>query len=121
VRSPGKAIVAVVKALAFSVVFVVFWLFITAQAALMSPVIQERCLEADASAATRSVQVDTHWTYIVWPPFALASLDPPGTCVRNSPLHVGLDAVGVWKLPSAEDQVRQHILDQLPASERPPG
>jgi hypothetical protein len=39
---------------------------------------------------------------------------PSGLCVRNSPLRVGLDAVGIWKLPSAEDQVRAHIIDQLP-------
>jgi hypothetical protein len=59
------------------------------------------------------VVVDKHWTYILWPPFTFASDDPPGRCVRNSPIRQGLDAVGVWKLPSPEEQVREHVAAQL--------
>jgi len=77
-----------------------------------SGVVQERCASTVAVSATGAVQVDSHWTYVLWPPLFLASIDPAGRCVRNSPLHVGLSAIGLWKLPSAEDQVRQHIVDQ---------
>lgn len=76
-------------------------------------VVREYCLDEQASRATNSVQVDSGWTYVLWPPLIFANADPTGTCVRNSPLRQGLDAVGVWSLPSPEEQVRGHIEDQL--------
>lgn len=85
-------------------------------------VVREYCLDESASVATKSVQVDSSWTYVVWPPLLFANSDPPGRCVRNSPLREGLSAIGVWDLPSAEKQVKQHIEDQLRgqrASEKP--
>jgi hypothetical protein len=33
--------------------------------------------------------------------------------VRHSPLREGLAAIGVWDLPPAEEQVREHIETQL--------
>jgi len=79
-------------------------------------VVREYCLDAQSSRATNSVQVDSKWTYIVWPPLVFANADPTGTCVRNSPLREGLSAVGVWSLPVPEQQVRDHIEDQLGSS-----
>lgn len=76
-------------------------------------VVHEYCLDNNASAASGTVKVDTKWTYILWPPLFLDALDPPGRCVRNTPLREGLDSLGIWKLPSPEEQVRQHVLDQV--------
>ena len=76
-------------------------------------VVREYCLNVPASRAEHTVVVEKHWTYILWPPVVFAANDPPGRCVRNSPLRQALDAVGIWKLPTPEQQVRQHILDQL--------
>jgi hypothetical protein len=78
-----------------------------------SGVVREYCLDVTASQATQSVVVDKHWTYIVWPPLMFSSLDPAGRCVRNSPLRQALDALGIWKLPLPEEQVRRHVLAQL--------
>lgn len=75
-------------------------------------VVHEICLDPRASAATSSIVVETHWTYVLWPPGPLASLDPSGRCVRNSPLREALSASGIWKLPSGEQQVRRHIASQ---------
>lgn len=76
-------------------------------------VVREYCLDEEASRATNSVQVNSSWTYIVWPPLMLGNADPSGTCVRNSPLREGLHSVGVWTLPRPEEQVRDHIEEQL--------
>jgi hypothetical protein len=76
-------------------------------------IVHEYCLDSQSSVATQTVQVDSHWTYILWPPLIFSAIDPPGRCVRNTPLREGLDAVGIWKLPSPEVQVRDHIRDQL--------
>jgi hypothetical protein len=77
-------------------------------------VVREYCLDEDASRATNSVQVESSWTYILWPPLFFANTDPPGRCVRNSPLREALGAVGVWNLPpSPEQQVKDHIESQL--------
>jgi hypothetical protein len=75
--------------------------------------VREYCLDTKATAASHSIVVEKHWTYVLWPPFFFASNDPPGRCVRNSPLREGLSAVGIWKLPSPEEQVRRHIASQL--------
>lgn len=76
-------------------------------------VVREHCLDTDASNRAGAVEVESKWTYMLWPPGPLASVDPPGRCVRLSPLHEALSAVGVWKLSPATVQVRQHVLDQL--------
>lgn len=76
-------------------------------------VVREICLDERASMAAGRVEVDSGWTLILWPPFVFANIDPAGRCVRNSPLREGLSAVGVWKLPSPQEQVRQHIESQL--------
>jgi len=76
-------------------------------------VVREHCLDLAASRAAQSVRVDTHWTYILWPPLLLASADPAGRCVRNPPVREGLAAIGLWSLPSPEEQVRQHVVSQL--------
>ncbi len=76
-------------------------------------VVREYCLGKARSAATRSVQVNSGWTYIVWPPLLFANLDPPGRCGRNSPLRQGLSAAGIRGLPSPEEQARGHIESQL--------
>jgi hypothetical protein len=76
-------------------------------------VVREYCLDIPASKAAGTVVVDKHWTYVLWPPSVLAANDPPGRCVRNSPLRQGLDAIGLWKLPTPEEQVRRHVVEQL--------
>ena len=75
-------------------------------------VVREHCLELETSTATQP-DLDSKWTYVLWPPSFLANLDPPGTCVRNSPLHEGLSELGVWELPPPGEQVREHIVEQL--------
>jgi hypothetical protein len=80
-------------------------------------VVREYCLDVPASRATNSVQVESSWTIILWPPLFFANSDPPGRCVRNAPLREALSALGVWTLPSPEEQVRGHIENQL-ASQR---
>jgi hypothetical protein len=75
-------------------------------------VVKEHC--ADLEQARAGVRdVDSGWTYILWPPLTLANLDPSGGCVRNSPLREGLAAIGLWELPSADEQVERHIREQL--------
>lgn len=76
-------------------------------------VVKEHCLDTELSRSTNSVQVNSSWTYILWPPLIFANADPSGTCVRNSPLREGLNSMGVWALPSPEEQVHDHIEDQL--------
>lgn len=78
-----------------------------------SGAVREYCLDVPASQAAQAVVVDKHWAYVLWPPLIFASQDPPGLCVRNSPIRQALDAVGIWKLPSPEEQVRRHVAAQL--------
>ena len=80
-------------------------------------VVREYCLNVPASQAAQAVVVDKHWTYILWPPLVLSGNDPPGRCVRNTPIRQALDAIGVWKLPTPEEQVRRHVVAQLKASQ----
>jgi hypothetical protein len=87
--------------------------FLVVQLTLGSGVVREHCLDVKASQATGTVQVDSHWTYIVWPPLYFAAMDPAGRCVRNTPLHEALSYVGIWKLPSPTEQVRRHVTSQL--------
>jgi hypothetical protein len=93
-----------------------FLMFVTVSSSL--GVVREYCLNVPASEAAHTVVVDKHWTYIAWPPVMFSAVDPPGRCVRNLPLRQALDAVGIWKLPSPEEQVRRHIAEQLKASQR---
>jgi hypothetical protein len=75
-------------------------------------IVREYCADIEASRSTNSVQVESSWTYVLWPPLFFANTDPPGRCVRNSPLREGLSAIGIWSLPSPEEQVRKHIENQ---------
>ncbi len=76
-------------------------------------VVREHCLDLENSNQVDGADIDRKWTYILFPPLTFANLNPPGGCVRNSPLREGLSAVGIWKLPSAEAQVERHISEQL--------
>jgi hypothetical protein len=82
-------------------------------------VVRESCLDTEMSQSSGRVEVSSHWTYIVWPPLIFANLDPPGRCVRNSPLREGLSAAGIWELPSPEAQVSIHIEEQLDNRQTP--
>jgi hypothetical protein len=75
-------------------------------------VVREHCLDVDSSLAAQRVDLDSKWTYVLWPPMPLANLDPSGTCVRNSPLREAMAKAGVWKLDSPDAQVRTHLEKQ---------
>jgi hypothetical protein len=78
-------------------------------------VVREHC--ADLDQARRGIaEVDSGWTYTLWPPVFFSNVDPTGGCVRNSPLREGLAELGVWELDSPEAQVREHIRKQLAAN-----
>ncbi len=108
-RERGTAVGAVVgiAGLLFVLAQAVFWL------GSATGIVREYCLDVSASSATNSVQVESSWTYVMWPPLIFSSADPPGRCVRNTPLHQGLSTIGIWTLPSPEQQVREHVADQL--------
>jgi hypothetical protein len=72
-------------------------------------VVREHCLDVESSLVAQRADVDSKWTYVLWPPMPLANADPSGTCVRNSPLREVLAKADVWKLHSPEDQVRTHL------------
>ncbi len=80
-------------------------------------VVRESCVDLERSTQSR-LEIDTHWTYILLPPGPLANIDPAGTCVRNSPLREGLSAIGIWELASPEQQVREHVEEQLRETRR---
>ena len=103
--------VGVVLASAFMLAQLVFWL------GSSTGIVYEICLDPERSAPGRVV-VEEHWTYVFFPPLMLSSIDPPGRCVRNTPLHQGLSAVGIWRLPPPEQQVEDHIRSQQAASVR---
>jgi hypothetical protein len=106
-RGSSWAAIAGVAGLLFVLAQVVFWI------GSATGIVREYCLDVPASRATNSVQVESSWTYVMWPPLIFSSADPPGRCVRNTPLHEGLSAIGIWKLPSPEQQVREHVAEQL--------
>ena len=90
--------------------------FVLAQiVAFALPVVREHCLNVAASESQQRVMVDTKWTVLAWPPPPFASLDPTGRCVRNGVGRELLAEAGVWALPSRQEQVRQHVADQLTA------
>lgn len=76
-------------------------------------VVREHCADAETSSPESGLDVDSSWTYILWPPLVFANADPAGTCVRNAPLREALDQVGIWDLPSAEEQVADHLREQF--------
>src|SRR5215207_8588708 len=100
---------------AFTVLSAVVALSVKAELiATFSGVVREHCLDVEASQQSGMVNIDSHWTYILWPPLMFAANDPPGRCVRNNPTRVALDELGIWSLPSPEAQVRRHIAAPSP-------
>ncbi len=109
----GRAVSAIggLLGVVFVVAQFVFWV------GSATGVVYEICLDPDRS-APGGVVVEEHWTYVFFPPLLLSSVDPPGRCVRNTPLHQGLSAVGIWQLPPPEQQVEDHIRSQRVAGVR---
>lgn len=78
------------------------------------------CLEPEGAPPERARVVEGV-VYVFFPPLILSSIDPPGSCVRNTPLHQGLSALGIWQLPPPRIQVEDHLRSQAaPASGRQP-
>lgn len=75
-------------------------------------VVKEHCLDVEASERAGTVRVDSHWTYIVFPPIFFSAADPAGRCIRNTPLREGLAALSIWSLDSSSEQVRDHVVEQ---------
>src|SRR5438105_887754 len=75
-------------------------------------VVHEHCLDAVPSRALGRPDIESHWTSVLWPPLAFSARDPAGMCVRTSPLHEALTAIGIARLPSPQAQVRRHVLAQ---------
>jgi hypothetical protein len=69
------------------------------------------CLEPEGAAPARA-EIEQGVVYVLFPPLILSSIDPPGSCVRNTPLHQGLSALGVWELPPPRVQVEAHLRSQ---------
>ena len=103
----GKLVsaVGVLLASAFMLAQLVFWL------GSSTGIVYEICLDPERS-KPGMVAVEGHWTYVFFPPLLLSSIDPPGRCVRNTPLHQGLSALGIWTLPPPERHVVGHIGSQ---------
>ena len=95
----------VLLAFAFVLAQFIFWV------GSATGVVYEICLDPDRTRPGRVV-VEEHWTYVIFPPLLLSSIDPPGACVRNTPLHQGLSALGIWELPPPAEQVERHIESQ---------
>ena len=104
---------AAAQALGFALALV----FVLAQFALWGGtslgIVREHCADLDRTLATGRPTVESKWTYVIFPPLAFANLDPAGACVRNAPLLEALSALGIWELPSPQEQVAEHIRDQL--------
>ena len=73
------------------------------------------CLEPEG-APPEQARVVERVVYVFFPPLLLSSIDPPGSCVRNTPLHQGLSALGVWELPPPREQVENHLRSQAALS-----
>ena len=69
------------------------------------------CLEPEG-APPEKARVVEGVVYVLFPPLLLSSIDPPGSCVRNTPLHQGLSALGIWELPPPRVQVEDHLRSQ---------
>jgi hypothetical protein len=102
----GFAILGGVVGFAFLLSQVIFW------SGTSTGIVREHCLDVDASERTQSVQVDSHWTLILFPPMLFSAADPAGRCVRNTPLREGLAALSIWSLDAASEQVRVHAVEQ---------
>ena len=72
-------------------------------------IVKEHCL---ASNAENIQQVESGWTYILWPPLIFTALDPPGRCVRNTIAREALGKVGIWPLGTPSEQVEAHLKSQ---------
>ena len=83
----------------------VFW------AGSSTGIIYQICLEPEGAPAARA-EVAEEWVFVLFPPLIFSSIDPPGSCVRNTPLHQGLSALGVWELPPPRVQVENHLESQ---------
>lgn len=69
------------------------------------------CLEPEGTPPEQARVVEGV-VYVFFPPLLLSSIDPPGSCVRNTPLHQGLSALGIWELPPPRTQVADHLKSQ---------
>jgi hypothetical protein len=99
--------------ISFTVLLAAFAVAVNAAViATFSGVVREHCLDTGATERAGTVEVDSHWTYVLWPPLMFAADDPHGRCVRNNPARVALDYLGIWPLPSPELQVQEHIAEQ---------
>lgn len=79
-------------------------------------VVKQHCLDVESSIQAESADVDSSWTYILWPPLFFANADPMDkVCVRNSPVREALGASGVWELGTPEEQLRLRVEDVLEA------
>lgn len=72
-------------------------------------VVKEHCL---ASEPTSLQDVESGWTYILWPPLIFTAIDPPGRCVRNTIARELLGTVGIWPLGTPAEQVDAHLRSQ---------
>lgn len=72
-------------------------------------VVKEHCLAGNA----QDIQdVESGWTYILWPPLVFTALDPAGRCVRNTIAREALGKAGIWPLGSPAEQVKSHLRRQ---------
>lgn len=76
-------------------------------------IVKEHCL---ASNAENIHQVESSWTYIIWPPLIFTALDPPGRCVRNTIAREALGKAGIWPLGTPSEQVDAHLRSQAEQS-----
>lgn len=74
-----------------------------------SGIVHEHCLAKNAQSIR---DVESGWTYVMWPPLVLAHVDPPGRCVRNSVGREVLSLVGIWPLGTPSEQVEAHLRSQ---------
>ncbi len=84
---------------------IIFW------AGSSTGIVYQICLEPETAPAARAEVVE-EWVFVFFPPLIFSSIDPPGSCVRNTPLHQGLSALGVWQLPPPRVQVESHLESQ---------
>lgn len=76
-----------------------------------SGIVREHCIDAEASNRTGELQLDSRWTYVLWPPLVLAADDPSPRCVRNHPGTAALGYLGVRDRP--KPQLRKHLTKHL--------
>lgn len=103
----GKAVSGIggLLALLFVLAQFVFWV------GSATGFVWQICLEPEGAPREQSRVVEGV-VYVFFPPLLLSSIDPPGSCVRNTPLHQGLSALGIWELPPPRVQVENHLRSQ---------